>query len=161
MVLRASAGVSGSTIGRTKRGVRNPGSRSARTTLLLELAALLSEAVRRSSAARPHCTSSGRGGMPALCWKLKDGVEGDFTLYDFADRLRTRGWQVPAYAMPAERSDLVIQRILVRHGVSRDLGCLLLDDIRRTLDHFAAHPVDTPLTEDEAGGNNHTGRQAS
>jgi len=103
----------------------------------------------------------GRGGMPALCWKLKDGVEGDFTLYDFADRLRTRGWQVPAYAMPAERSDLVIQRILVRHGVSRDLGCLLLDDIRRTLDHFAAHPVDTPLTEDEAGGNNHTGRQAS
>ncbi|MBL6934870.1 MAG: glutamate decarboxylase [Alphaproteobacteria bacterium] len=100
----------------------------------------------------------GRGGMPALCWKLKDGADVDFTLYDFADRLRGRGWQVPAYAMPADRTDLVIQRILVRHGVSRDLGQLLLEDIRRTLDHFEKHPVATPLTEDEAGGNNHTGR---
>ena len=95
----------------------------------------------------------------ALCWKLKDESQAGFTLYDFADRLRGRGWQVPAYAMPADRTDLVIQRILVRHGVSRDLGQLLLEDMRRTLDHFASHPAGTPLTEVEAGGNNHTGRQ--
>ncbi|MFD1475417.1 glutamate decarboxylase [Ancylobacter polymorphus] len=95
-------------------------------------------------------------GIPALCWKLKDDKGfGGYTLYDLADRLRSRGWQVPAYSMPANRQDLVIQRILVRHGVSRDLASLLLDDFRRTLDFFAKHPVTHPLTDDEAAGFNH------
>ncbi|MNP71366.1 hypothetical protein D3C76_1677430 [compost metagenome] len=57
--------------------------------------------------------------------------------------------------MPANREDLVIQRILVRHGVSFDLGSLLLDDLKRALEHFESHPVVNPLTEDEAAGFNH------
>jgi len=47
----------------------------------------------------------GRGGIPALCWSLGNGVNPGFTLYDLADRLRSRGWQVPAYSMPANRRD--------------------------------------------------------
>nr|WP_246252512.1 glutamate decarboxylase [Ancylobacter pratisalsi] len=95
-------------------------------------------------------------GIPALCWKLKDEAAiGGYTLYDLADRLRSRGWQVPAYSMPADREDLVIQRILVRHGVSFDLACLLLDDIKRSVEFFAMHPVTRPMTSDEAGGFNH------
>jgi len=97
----------------------------------------------------------GRGGIPALCWTLKQGVNPGFTLYDLADRLRSRGWQVPAYSLPANLQDLVIQRILVRHGVSRDLGDLLLNDIRRCLDYFEKNPVTTPLTEEDAGGYKH------
>ncbi|MCP4576641.1 MAG: glutamate decarboxylase [Deltaproteobacteria bacterium] len=98
----------------------------------------------------------GRGGIPALCWSLEDGVKPGFTLYDLADRLRSRGWQVPAYSMPPNREDLVIQRILVRRGVSRDLGDLLLDDMRRCIDYFEKNPVSTPLTEGTAGGYNHS-----
>ena len=97
----------------------------------------------------------GRGGIPALCWSIKDGVNPGFTLYDLADRLRSRGWQVPAYSMPVNREDLVIQRILVRHGVSRDLGDLLIRDIRRCMDYFKKNPVSHPLTEKEAGGYKH------
>ncbi|MEA3487268.1 MAG: glutamate decarboxylase [Thermodesulfobacteriota bacterium] len=97
----------------------------------------------------------GRGGIPALCWTLKEGVNPGFTLFDLADRLRSRGWQVPAYSLPENRQDLVIQRILVRHGVSRDLGVLLLNDIRRCLDYFEKNPVTTPLTEEDAGGYKH------
>lgn len=97
----------------------------------------------------------GRGGIPALCWTLKDGVSPGFTLYDLAYRLRSRGWQVPAYSMPVNREDLVIQRILVRHGVSRDLGDLLIGDIRRCMDYFKKNPVSHPLTEKEAGGYKH------
>lgn len=95
-------------------------------------------------------------GIPALAWTLKEeqGI-GGYSLYDLADRLRSRGWQVPAYSMPANRQDLVIQRILVRHGVSRDLAALLIDDIKRSLEYFKKHPVTTPLTEEEAGGFNH------
>ncbi len=98
----------------------------------------------------------GRGGIPALCWSLEDGVGRGFTLYDLADRLRSRGWQVPAYSMPANRQDLVIQRILVRHGVSRDLGDMLLCDIQRCMDYFKKNPVTMPLTEETAGGYKHS-----
>ncbi len=95
-------------------------------------------------------------GIPALAWKLKENANiGGYTLYDFADRLRSRGWQVPAYSMPAHREDLVVQRILVRHGVSRDLGSLLIDDMKRALDYFEKHPVTKPLSAAEAGGFNH------
>ncbi|RCS44645.1 glutamate decarboxylase [Bremerella cremea] len=95
------------------------------------------------------------GGIPALCWKVKEGVNLGFSLYDYADRLRARGWQVPAYSLPANRQDLVVQRILVRHGVSRDLGLLLLGDMKRALEHFESHPVQKSLTEDEASGFHH------
>ena len=80
-------------------------------------------------------------GIPALCWKLKDSDDSGYTLYDFAGVLRSRGWQVPAYSMPANREDLVIQRILVRHGVSRDLASLLLDDMKRAMDFFEQHEI--------------------
>jgi glutamate decarboxylase len=97
----------------------------------------------------------GSDGIPALSWKLKDGVDHGFTLFDLADRLRTRGWLVPAYTMPPKREDLAIQRILVRHGFSRDMANLLLDDYRRAVEHLDKHPASTPLTEEEAGGFRH------
>jgi glutamate decarboxylase len=97
-----------------------------------------------------------QGGIPALCWKIKDGFNTHgYTLYDLADRLRSRGWQVPAYSMPANREDLVIQRILVRHGVSFDLASLLIEDIKRALAFFKLHPVTRPMTSGEASGFNH------
>ena len=61
----------------------------------------------------------GHGGIPGLCWELKDPASSRFTLYDFADRLRECGWLVPAYSMPPDREDLVIQRILIRHGFTK------------------------------------------
>jgi len=97
-----------------------------------------------------------KSGIPALSWKLKEGQEPGFTLYDLADRLRTRGWLVPAYSMPAHREDLVVQRILVRHGFSRDLASLLMDDYRAALDHFKKHPVTKPLSAEEASGFKHS-----
>lgn len=95
-------------------------------------------------------------GIPALAWKLKEGVKSNYSLYDIADKLRSRGWQVPAYSMPANREDLVIQRILVRHGVSLDLAALLIEDFKRTLDYFEKHPVSKPLSEEDGAGFNHS-----
>jgi glutamate decarboxylase len=94
-------------------------------------------------------------GIPALCWKMKDGVEPGFSLYDFADRLRSRGWQVPAYSLPANCQNLSIQRILVRHGMSRDLAALLIADMKRSLDCFKQHPVQISMTATEASGFHH------
>jgi len=94
-------------------------------------------------------------GIPALCWKMKNDAEPGFSLYDLADRLRSRGWQVPAYALPANCQDISIQRILVRHGFSRDLGSLLVNDMKAAIDHFKLHPVQTPITSKEATGFHH------
>jgi glutamate decarboxylase len=97
----------------------------------------------------------GHGGIPALAWKLREGEDHGFNLFDLADRLRTTGWQVPAYTLPKSREDLAIQRILVRHDFSRDLADLLLEDYVRALKHLDRHPPTSSLTEAEASGFNH------
>lgn len=97
-----------------------------------------------------------KSGIPAISWKIKDNYDTKgYTLYDFADRLRSRGWQVPAYSLPANCQHMVIQRILVRHGVSRDLASLLVEDMKRCLDYFEKHPISKPLTAQEATGYHH------
>jgi glutamate decarboxylase len=97
----------------------------------------------------------GRGGIPGACWKIRDDEDAPFTLYDLADRLRVRGWQVPAYSLPANRSDLVVQRVLARLGLSRDLAELLLEDLRRAILHLEAHPPSAGLGDRSAGGYHH------
>ena len=57
-----------------------------------------------------------------------------------ADKLRERGWLVPAYPMPPNRQDLVVQRIVVKEGFSHDMADMLLNDIRRSLEWFKAQP---------------------
>lgn len=100
----------------------------------------------------------GRGGIPALTFSMKPDAKPGYNLYELSDRLRSRGWLVPAYSMPAHREDLVVMRILVRHGFSRDMGELLLEDMGRAMQHCAQHPASTPLTEAHAGAGNHSGR---
>ena len=80
--------------------------------------------------------------LPIVAWRLTDGA--NFTLFEFSDALRSHGWQVPAYTMPENRTDLAICRIVVRHGFSRDLAGLLLRDMRQVLDRFAQEPDRRP-----------------
>jgi glutamate decarboxylase len=98
----------------------------------------------------------GRGGIPGCCWRIKAGAEPSFTLYDLADRLRVRGWQVPAYPLPANRRDLVVQRVLTRLGVSRDLAGLLVGDIQSAIQHLERNPSLKSLAPKDAGGYHHT-----
>jgi len=98
---------------------------------------------------------NGRGGIPALSWALKPGSDPGFNLFDLSDRIRGRGWQIAAYAMPPNREDLVVMRILVRHGVSRDLGDMLIADLRHCIDHLEKHPATHSLSQTEAGGYRH------
>ncbi len=83
----------------------------------------------------------GKGALPVVCYKLKDGLNPGFTLYDLSERVRIRGWLIASYPLPANRESIVIQRIVIRHGVSRDLAQLLLNDLRHALDHLRANPV--------------------
>ncbi|MDX6309541.1 MAG: glutamate decarboxylase [Nocardioidaceae bacterium] len=94
-------------------------------------------------------------GIPCVTWRIADGADPGYTLYDLADRLRIRGWQVPAYPLTGELSDVIVQRVLVRQDVSRDLASILLTDLRRAVAHFDTHPVSVSATREEASGFNH------
>ena len=95
-------------------------------------------------------------GIPAVTWTIKDGADPGYTLFDLADRLRIRGWLVPAYTLPENLADVAVQRILVRQGVTRDLAELLVGDVRNAIAHFDRHPIHTPMTEAETGGFKHS-----
>ena len=94
-------------------------------------------------------------GIPCVTWRIPEGADPGFTLYDLADRLRIKGWQVPAYTLTGEAADIPVQRILVRQDVSRDLASLLMDDFREALAHLDRHPVTVPMTKEESSGFNH------
>ncbi|RSS83315.1 glutamate decarboxylase [Streptomyces sp. WAC06614] len=94
----------------------------------------------------------GQGALPAVCWTLTDPAGADFSLYDLSDRLRMRGWQVPSYPMPPDQEGTVVQRVLVRHGVTLDQIALLVEDMRRALEHFKANPAPpSPVSASRSG----------
>ena len=94
-------------------------------------------------------------GIPAVCFKVQDGASLPYSLFDLSAKLRERGWQVPAFNLIDDASDITVVRIMVRQGVSRDMADLLLEDIRRAIAHFERHPVTTALTQEEHGGYTH------
>jgi len=70
--------------------------------------------------------------LPVFAFKLKDEID-NFTAFDVSNALRERGWQVPAYTFPANRTDLAALRVVVRQGFSHDLADMLVADIKRQL----------------------------
>lgn len=56
-----------------------------------------------------------------------------YTEFDISHELRTFGWQVPAYTMPDDATDVTVLRIVVREGLSADLARALYDDMATTL----------------------------
>jgi glutamate decarboxylase len=87
--------------------------------------------------------------LPVFAFKLPDDVTG-YSVFDLSERLRMRGWQVPAYTFPENLTDMAVMRIVIRNGFSMDLANLLLDDMRlqvRVLEH---HPQTQPPPEIQA-----------
>ncbi|MHD0282028.1 glutamate decarboxylase [Rhodococcus aetherivorans] len=67
--------------------------------------------------------------IPVIAFELT-GDPG-FTVFDVSHELRTHGWQVPAYTMPADAQDVAVLRIVVREGFSADLARQLFADLER------------------------------
>jgi glutamate decarboxylase len=79
------------------------------------------------------------GELPVFAFTLRKEVR-NYTVFDISERLRLRGWQVPAYTLPADLQDVAVLRIVVRNGFSHDLAGLLLDDLRRHVAILDTHP---------------------
>ena len=100
---------------------------------------------------------SSKKGIPAISWVIKDGANPGYSLFDLSDRLRVRGWQVAAYTMPPNIQEIVVMRVLVRHGFSRDMADMLLEDTKRGIDYLLKHRPATPQTAAEGTTFTHDG----
>jgi glutamate decarboxylase len=88
--------------------------------------------------------------IPVFAWVLKNGHTENWSLYDLADRLRMKGWLVPAYPMADNMSDIVLQRIVVKIGLSRDLATALLADIKGEVAFLDS--LTAPMPREASGG---------
>jgi glutamate decarboxylase len=116
---------------------------------------MLAEAIPTLGPFELLCDSQPSTGIPTVTWRIEEGVDPGYTLFDLADRLRTTGWQVPAYTLTGDASDIAVQRVLVRQGVTRDLASILLNHMSDAIDHFSKHPRTVPMSAEESSGFNH------
>jgi len=88
--------------------------------------------------------------LPVFAFAL-DGSERPYSVFDISERLRDRGWLVPAYTFPENRQDLAALRIVIRNGVSRDLADMLIADLRRHVEYLEQLPAPLPQTAGREG----------
>jgi glutamate decarboxylase len=89
--------------------------------------------------------------IPVIAFRMVDPSR--YTVFHVSDQLRTAGWQVPAYTMPEDATDVAVLRIVVREGFSMDLADALITDLQKTIDHLEAFPPQHPPP---AAGFSHT-----
>jgi glutamate decarboxylase len=85
------------------------------------------------------CTGSEKTGIPAICFRIKEGADPGYTLYDISDRLRMRGWQVPAFLLSGGASDITVMRVMCRRGFEMDMAALLVQDFKAALAFLQKH----------------------
>jgi len=85
------------------------------------------------------CTGSEKTGIPAICFRIREGAKLDYTLFDVSDRLRMRGWQVPAFLLAGGASDIAVMRIMCRRGFEMDMAALLVEDFKAALAFLDKH----------------------
>lgn len=83
---------------------------------------------------------------PLFIWTMSPEYEKDakWTLFDLQDKLMQSGWMVPAYTMPKDIEDMVVMRIVVRQGMSRDMADMLIEDITNAVAELEKLEYPTP-----------------
>jgi glutamate decarboxylase len=83
------------------------------------------------------------GQLPVFCLELEPRVR-FWSVFHLSDKLRERGWLVPAYTLPPDQQHRAVLRIVVRAGFSRHMADQLLDDIVRAVAWFESLTVAMP-----------------
>lgn len=89
--------------------------------------------------------------IPVFAWRLRDGYTDKWNLYHLSERLRMKGWLVPAYPMPADLTDITVQRVVVRNGFSRDLASSFLAALQEEVAYLDALEGPLPVEGQRSG----------
>jgi glutamate decarboxylase len=125
---------------------------SHRMATLEAIACHLAEGIRALPPLR--LVSHPLGQLPVFAVELEESVR-YWNVYHLSERLRERGWQVPAYPLPADCQERAVLRFVVRAGFSRDMADALLDDLERAVQWFAALQAPLPTALNEPAGFHH------
>ena len=77
---------------------------------------------------------------PVFAFKLRDEISA-YSVFNISQKLREKGWQVPAYTMPEHAEDIAVLRIVVREGFSYDMADMLLADIKKAVEYCERFPM--------------------
>ena len=75
--------------------------------------------------------------LPVFAFTTTDAASG-WDVFAVSRRLRERGWQVPAYTFPENRTDLAVLRVVCRNGFTLDLADLFFADLHHAVDDLEA-----------------------
>jgi glutamate decarboxylase len=89
---------------------------------------------REIAAMGPFELLSDGSDLPVLAFRLRDPDASGYSVFDLSERLRQRGWLVPAYTFPENMQDTAVIRLVIRNGFGTDLADALLDDLREQAD---------------------------
>ncbi|MBV9337041.1 MAG: glutamate decarboxylase [Solirubrobacterales bacterium] len=84
--------------------------------------------------------------LPVFAFALKPEVK-NYSVFDVSERLRQRGWLVPAYTFPENRQDLSVLRVVVRAGMTMEMADFLLEHLAEQTKFLES--LDAPLPEQE------------
>ena len=126
--------------------------REGYTRIMRTLCTVARELAAEIAALGPFALLSDGSAIPVFAFRLKETTR--YSVYDVSERLRSHGWQVPAYTMPQGAEAIAVLRIVVREGFSRDMADLLLADLRSVIAALEAAP---PARPKEADGRFHHG----
>jgi glutamate decarboxylase len=124
--------------------------RSGYTRVMETLQGVATTVSARIAEIGPFSIVSDGSAIPVLSFEVSSDVP--YTAYDISDRLRYHGWQVPAYTMPDNATDVVVLRIVIREGFTRDLGEALIADLQSACDALQVNP---PVKSAARSGFNH------
>jgi glutamate decarboxylase len=105
---------------------------------------------REIAAMGPFEVLSDGSAIPVLAFRVTDPDR--FTVFHVSDQLRRAGWQVPAYTMPADATDVAVLRIVVREGFGMDLA----DELLKAIGAAVAHLDEFPPSHRAPAGFSHT-----
>jgi glutamate decarboxylase len=71
--------------------------------------------------------------FPLVTVKLKDA---DFTVFQLSDKLREKGWIIPAYTLPKNADDIAVMRMVIKENFGRDMVDSLLNDIKESYNNL-------------------------
>jgi glutamate decarboxylase len=82
--------------------------------------------------------------IPIVCYSLKENLNLNWNLYDLSDRLLMKGWQIPAYPLPVNMDNVIIQRMVCRADLSQPMAEEMIGDLKEAIKELNEHRVITP-----------------
>ncbi|DBA04790.1 TPA: hypothetical protein N0F65_004427 [Lagenidium giganteum] len=95
--------------------------------------------LRSSLVATGHFRIVDKQHMPLVAFALIDSSR--FTCFDIQDKLKSRGWIVPAYTCSKGAESLVIMRVVVKQNFAYHMANMLVNDILKAIEALEKHHV--------------------